>query len=105
MMTFEVARFHIHEPEGSYDMLEIRCPRKDCRARFWVGLAWALLDPPAQGRNCVWCGFCSAIPGQSEPATESGPWDGFGSFLKEPVEANAPKPRRIVRRAPKKKVK
>lgn len=86
---FEVTRFHIDELEGSYDMLEVRCPR--CRFRFWVGLAWRVLrpvegasdKPPAYpfGRPCPGCCATSAIPEE---------WREF------PIN---PKPRRrIVRR-------
>jgi hypothetical protein len=67
---FEVARFHIDDPTGSYDMLEVRCPR--CGTRFWVPLKWRVLrfvagrddDPPALpvGRNCPDCCAVSAIP-------------------------------------------
>jgi hypothetical protein len=70
---YEVQRFHIQDPSGSYDMLEIRCPRKGCPApRFWVGLGWRVIrpvdgasdKPPAHpvGRTCPACGKASAIP-------------------------------------------
>jgi hypothetical protein len=67
---FEVVRFHIDDPTGSYDMLEVRCPR--CGTRFWVPLKWRVLrevagasdKPPAVpvGRNCPDCCCVSAIP-------------------------------------------
>ena len=69
---FEVERFHIDEPAGSYDMLQVRCPR--CRAEFWVRLTWRVLrpvmgasdKPPAYpfGRNCPECCRAAAIPEQ-----------------------------------------
>lgn len=37
---FEVKLFHIDEPAGSYDMLEVRCTRTGCGQDHWVGLAW-----------------------------------------------------------------
>lgn len=69
---FEAKLFHIDEPAGAYDMLEVRCPRKGCGEEFWVKRVWGQLRevsgrsdmPPAVpvGRNCPHCGRVSAIP-------------------------------------------
>lgn len=69
---FEVETFHIAEPAGSYDMLQVRCPRLGCKAEFWVRRTWGIIrpvegrpdDPPAYpvGRNCPDCGKVSRIP-------------------------------------------
>lgn len=87
---FEVKRFHINEPGGSYDMLEVRCSRTGCGLSHWVQGGWAVLrevagrpeDPPALiiGRPCPYCSRVSAIPEAVR------------------VLPNAAKPRRVVRR-------
>jgi hypothetical protein len=69
---FEVTVFHIQEPRGSWDMLQVRCPRSHCHAEFWVQRKWGIIrpvtgredDPPALpvGRNCPHCSRVSAIP-------------------------------------------
>lgn len=90
LKPFAVERFHIDEPAGSYDMLQVRCPR--CRAEFWVRLKWRVIyavtgrddDPPAYpvGRNCPECSKVSMIPEE---------W-------REIVHSTRPTKRRIVRR-------
>jgi len=70
---FVVTRFHIQEPAGSYDMLEVRCPRAGCvDPTFWIRPAWLEIRPtlslpdgePAYpvGRNCPSCGRVAAVP-------------------------------------------
>lgn len=93
--TFEVERFHIDEPEGSYDMYQVRCSR--CGAVSWFTLLWALIqpvlgredDPPAHpvGRPCPYCSKVSTIPEE----------------LRIIASPNNPRPRRIVRRRRSKK--
>lgn len=68
--VWEVTTFHIQEPAGSYDMLQIICPR--CSAEAWVRRSWCALtrvkgrdeDPPALvfGRVCPSCAMTSAVP-------------------------------------------
>ena len=87
--NYEVERFHIDEPGGSYDMYQVRCPRSGCGAPFWVPLSWRALRevegasglPPARvyGRPCPHCSRAAAIP----PELRLAP---------------ATKPRRVVRR-------
>jgi hypothetical protein len=89
---FEVELFNMQDPDGSYDMLAVRCPRTGCRTRFWVQLKWRVLrpvkyadhEPPAYpyGRPCPHCSAAGAIPPE---------WRVY------PTTTN-PKPRRIVRR-------
>jgi hypothetical protein len=68
---YNVTVFNMIEDErGSYDMLEVACPR--CQATFWVGRIWAVIravtgrddDPPSypHGRPCPHCSRASAIP-------------------------------------------
>lgn len=69
---FGVKLFHIDEPGGKYDMLEVRCPRKECGETFWVPLSWRVLRPvlgssllpPARpfGRPCPCCSRAAAVP-------------------------------------------
>lgn len=70
--NYTVTRFHIDEPEGSYDMYEVKCPRSGCGSSHWVPLSWRALrevegafgKPPARvyGRPCPHCSKASAIP-------------------------------------------
>lgn len=70
--TFRVERFHIDEPKGSYDMLEVTCPRPGCGLAHWVVGGWTGIqpvegrpeDPPAKvfGRACPYCFRASAVP-------------------------------------------
>lgn len=92
---FVVTRFHIQEPAGSYDMLQVKCPRSGCHAEFWVKPTWGIIrpvtgvegEPPALpvGRNCPHCSRVSAIP---KPFRIK--WG--------PHRTTNPKPRRVVRR-------
>lgn len=71
---FQITPFHLHEDGvGSYDMLQVRCPRPKCPSpEFWVRRTWAVIrpyqgradDPPAFviGRNCPSCSRVSLIP-------------------------------------------
>lgn len=91
---FEVKLFHIDEPAGSYDMLEVRCTRTGCGQDHWVGLAWRVLHEVAGrpdelpalivGRPCPYCSRVSAIPEA---------WRVFPSAVKQ-----SPKRKRVVRR-------
>lgn len=67
---FKVERFHFDGSEGSYDMLQITCPR--CGGEFWVKGSWVRLRQATGrdgeplvwvfGRNCPYCPKVSAIP-------------------------------------------
>jgi hypothetical protein len=69
---FTVKRFHIDAAEGSYDMLEVTCPRTGCGRTHWVAASWCAVryvqgregEPAARvvGRPCPWCSAASAIP-------------------------------------------
>lgn len=56
--------FHLDSIEGSYDMLEVTCPRSDCEKVFWVRPVWAY---PRYSkyltRPCPWCFKTAWLPG------------------------------------------
>lgn len=70
--TFTVERFNIDAPDGSYDMYEVKCGRKECGLKFWVLLVWTKPlrsrgrddDPPARikTRPCPYCFKVSKLP-------------------------------------------
>lgn len=67
-------RFHIHEDEGSYDMLQITCPRPDCGNTFWVAAWWAQkADFGVQTRPCPYCFRVSWKPGLKPTRPEPAP--------------------------------
>lgn len=69
---FSVVPYHLDTDQGSFDMLKVKCPRKQCGREFWVGRVWGVIgltigrtdDPPARvvGRPCPYCSRASAIP-------------------------------------------
>lgn len=62
---FLATRFHLDTAEGSYDMLEVACPRTDCKRSFWVSGSWkAPVEGRVNTRPCPWCFKVSWLPGQ-----------------------------------------
>jgi hypothetical protein len=58
---YKVERFHINESEGSYDMLQVTCPRSGCGLDFWVRLMWRR-SSPYRTRPCPHCFKVSRVP-------------------------------------------
>ena len=97
--VYGVKRFHIDEPAGSYDMLEVKCPRKGCGLAHWVVGSWLAPrevqgrddDAPAivTGRPCPYCSKAASIPEELriEPV-----------WLPEPEPEPAKPKRRTVKR-------
>ena len=71
---FAVKRFHIDAEDGSYDMLEVACPRRDCGKSFWVRGSWtAPVEGRVNTRPCPWCFRVSWLPGlKPTPQPEPG---------------------------------
>lgn len=70
--VYVVKLFNIDEPGGSYSMLEVTCPRRECGSTFWVRSSWCVIRPVAGasdrppsrpfGRSCPYCFRAAAIP-------------------------------------------
>lgn len=63
--------FHIQEPAGSYDMLEVRCPRAGCRGTFWVKPGAWQRRTGVQTAACPYCFRASWLPGKRDAPSVS----------------------------------
>lgn len=71
LADFKVERIHVNDENGSHDMFEVTCPRKECGQVHWVPTRWAVLQPVSGaggqvtftiGRPCPHCSRAALIP-------------------------------------------